>query len=254
MLYSDIYSRTPNCLAVDVGCGTGQLTRVLAPFFNRVIGVDVSQAQITVAKEFTSEGNIEYKLSPAEDLPFLASESVDLLSVATALHYFDRQSFLTEVERILKPGGCLLTIHSTVPSRYYSMVPDTKNEETITQCRLLMNEVSDVISDIIGSRARKMCTTGQYISPSYGEKYKFQTTLWKPLSGLEGFVGLLKSLGGIENYGKENTGKEVEEEVIEVMRNKLRKILLEITSTPETFQLYLTGNYDCNLYRKPSRT
>ena len=47
-------------LAVDVGCGTGQSTRILSPFFRRVLGLDVSQAQIENARK-ESVDNVEFQ-------------------------------------------------------------------------------------------------------------------------------------------------------------------------------------------------
>ena len=38
-------------LALDIGCGTGQSTRILSPFFGRVLGTDISRAQIQNARK-----------------------------------------------------------------------------------------------------------------------------------------------------------------------------------------------------------
>lgn len=48
-------------LALDVGCGNGQLTKVLAPLFTKIIGVDCSEEQIKKAREVTDAENIEYR-------------------------------------------------------------------------------------------------------------------------------------------------------------------------------------------------
>ena len=44
--------------------------------------------------------------SPAEEIPCGAGE-VDLVTAMTAAHWFDRQRFLVEADRVLRPGGCL---------------------------------------------------------------------------------------------------------------------------------------------------
>ena len=46
--------------------------------------------------------NIEYRCNEAEDLTFLEANSIDLITVATALHWFDIESFVKEVKRVLK--------------------------------------------------------------------------------------------------------------------------------------------------------
>ncbi|CAL1273065.1 unnamed protein product [Larinioides sclopetarius] len=48
--------------AIDVGCGSGQSTVVLSPYFETVIGLDISEAQIECAKKFNSSRNIEYNI------------------------------------------------------------------------------------------------------------------------------------------------------------------------------------------------
>lgn len=93
-------------LAVDVGCGNGQLTRLLAPHFSAVVGLDPSVDQIanTIANE-----PITYRCAPAEHLP-LADNSVSLITAAQAAHWFDLPAFYREVRRVGVPGGILALI------------------------------------------------------------------------------------------------------------------------------------------------
>ncbi|KAM4626354.1 putative methyltransferase isoform 1-T2 [Discoglossus pictus] len=93
-------------LAVDVGCGTGRSTRPLAPYFHKVIGIDISETQINEARKHTSEENVSYLVSPAEDLP-LEDSSVDLVNAGMAAHWFPMDKFLKEADRVLKPRGCI---------------------------------------------------------------------------------------------------------------------------------------------------
>lgn len=51
--------------------------------------------------------------SPAEQLPVDAGQ-VDLLTSMTAAHWFDRQKFLLEADRVLRPGGCLALLSYTM--------------------------------------------------------------------------------------------------------------------------------------------
>jgi ubiquinone/menaquinone biosynthesis C-methylase UbiE len=71
-------------MALDVGTGTGQVAAQLAQSFERVIGVDSSQGQIEHAVQLP---NVEYLLAAAEQVPQVASGSVDLATVAQALHW-----------------------------------------------------------------------------------------------------------------------------------------------------------------------
>ncbi|KAG8432595.1 hypothetical protein GDO86_017009 [Hymenochirus boettgeri] len=93
-------------LAIDAGCGTGISTRMLAPYFQKVIGIDMSESQLSEARKMTSQKNIHYQISKAEKMP-VDDSSVDLLHSALAAHWFDPEMFAQETARVLKPGGCL---------------------------------------------------------------------------------------------------------------------------------------------------
>lgn len=109
-----------NGLAWDVGCGSGQATSSLANYFERVIGTDLAQSQLDLA---VRKDNIFYAQSSAEDDPaFLAEKlniqehSVDLITVAQALHWMNTPTFFSNVRRFLKPGsGSLAIISYTWP-------------------------------------------------------------------------------------------------------------------------------------------
>ena len=93
-------------LAVDVACGSGQFTKPLCERFRQVIGYDVSEKQIqSAAAAMSNFTNLSLKVGPGEDLSFLKDRSVDLVTIAQALHWLDLDKLYPEVERVLKPGG-----------------------------------------------------------------------------------------------------------------------------------------------------
>ncbi|KAJ7308914.1 hypothetical protein JRQ81_008191 [Phrynocephalus forsythii] len=100
-------------LAVDVGCGSGQCTHLLAPRFAKVIGTDISEAQIEEANRAPHPPNVSFLAAPAEKMP-VEDHSVDLVTAFTAAHWFDLPSFMTEVERALKPAGCVILTSNTL--------------------------------------------------------------------------------------------------------------------------------------------
>lgn len=107
-------------LAIDVGCGPGAMSTVpLGKHFRQVIGIDSSAAQIKAAR--TCNGsldspNVFYGVCSAEDMTSIADdESVDLVTVGTALHWFDTGRFSRECLRVLKPGGVLAAYMSSFP-------------------------------------------------------------------------------------------------------------------------------------------
>ncbi|HEY0514325.1 MAG TPA: class I SAM-dependent methyltransferase [Thermoanaerobaculia bacterium] len=90
-------------LAWDCATGNGQAAVDLAGRFERVIATDASESQLGHA---TPHPKVEYRPAPAEQSG-LASGTVDLVTVATALHWFDFDRFYAEVARVLAPGGAL---------------------------------------------------------------------------------------------------------------------------------------------------
>lgn len=92
--------------ALDVGCGSGQLTRLLADSFDEVIGIDASESQLTSA---IAHPRIRYLASPAESLPADIGK-FSLVTVAQAAHWFRLDAFYTHVRRVAAPGAILALI------------------------------------------------------------------------------------------------------------------------------------------------
>lgn len=98
-------------LAVDAGCGNGQLTALLAAHFDRVSGLDPSADQIAHA---AAHPRISYACAPAEQMP-VAERSTSLITAAQAAHWFDLPRFYAEVRRIAVAKGVLALISYGVP-------------------------------------------------------------------------------------------------------------------------------------------
>ncbi|MFL5462082.1 MAG: class I SAM-dependent methyltransferase [Gemmatimonadales bacterium] len=90
-------------LAWDCAAGSGQASIPLTRYFRRVIATDSSSAMLAKAPVHPS---VEYRRGSAYDSA-LEAGSADLVSVAQALHWFERELFYAEAHRVLKPGGIL---------------------------------------------------------------------------------------------------------------------------------------------------
>lgn len=86
-------------LALDCATGNGQAAVGLATHFARVVATDLSTAQLAQGRP---AGRVHYVAATAEQLP-IADRSVDLVTVAQALHWFDLPTFYAEVRRIARP-------------------------------------------------------------------------------------------------------------------------------------------------------
>ena len=90
--------------AWEAGCGSGQATRDLARHFARVFATDPSAAQVAQAR---GPANVRFAVEPGERCS-LPDASVDVVCVAQALHWFERDAFFAECVRVLRPGGVLV--------------------------------------------------------------------------------------------------------------------------------------------------
>jgi len=99
-------------LAWDCGTGNGQAAVALAERFERVVATDASAQQIALA---VHRERIEYRVEPAENTT-LPDRSVDLVTVAVAVHWFDLERFYREVRRVLKAGGVIAVWSYHLPS------------------------------------------------------------------------------------------------------------------------------------------
>lgn len=99
----DPHALTTVGLALDVGCGAGMSTVALTSIADQVIGLDASPAMLRYA---ATHERVEYRLGSAEYLPS-EDGSVDLITAGSAFHWFDQPLFLSEVARVLRPGGYL---------------------------------------------------------------------------------------------------------------------------------------------------
>jgi len=95
--------------ALDLACGSGQVTVPLAKWFDSVVGIDQSQEQLRNASRPRPEadvGDVDYQAWSAYELTELvAPQSVDLVTVAQALHWMDTDAVISQVSQVLRPGG-----------------------------------------------------------------------------------------------------------------------------------------------------
>ncbi len=110
-------------LLLDVGCGPGTATRSLAPHFQHAVGADPGQSMIETARSIpsaTAAGEpVTYEVCASDALSSLSAlkqysadgsgkACVDLITAATAAHWFDYPEFYREAAKVLKPGGSII--------------------------------------------------------------------------------------------------------------------------------------------------
>ena len=95
----------PDATVLDLGAGTGKLTRALVPRFARVVAVEPDEAMLAVLGEVVS--GAEGRQGSAEDIP-LDDASVEAVFSGEAFHWFATPEALAEIVRVLRPRGALV--------------------------------------------------------------------------------------------------------------------------------------------------
>ncbi len=90
-------------LAWDCATGNGQVALGLTPYFQQIQATDASQQQL---EHGVRHSQIIYRVATAEHPPF-ADRSIDLITVAQAVHWFQLEVFYAAVQRVLKLGGAI---------------------------------------------------------------------------------------------------------------------------------------------------
>jgi SAM-dependent methyltransferase len=97
----------PDSDVLDLAAGTGKLTRALIAAGSRVTAVEPLPAMRLMLQERLPEANVME--GTAEHIP-VPDESMDLVTVAQAFHWFDAERATREIARVLRPGGGLAAV------------------------------------------------------------------------------------------------------------------------------------------------
>ena len=95
---------------VEVGCGPGRMTGLLAERFDRVVAVDVSGEMLELARSRANAPNVDFRLVGGELLDSVEDGIADVLVCYLVLQHLPERrlvvAYLREFARVLAPGGC----------------------------------------------------------------------------------------------------------------------------------------------------
>lgn len=174
-----------------------------------MIGIDVSEDQLAHA---IRKDNIEYRCNRGEDLSFLPSNSVDLVTIATALHWLDFDEFIVNVNRILKPQTGVLAIWT-----YSFGTLDNAEADAINREFSRVNFAS-YFSE------RQLLVENFY--ESLLPRFPYQSTLRQYTierevkTTLGGLIGFIQTTSSSEAFRREHS-EEIYREILDDLRKKL---------------------------------
>ena len=105
----------PGGQVIDVGCGAGQVARLLARRFtdHQVVGLDLSPDMIARARKGAEDlPNLELRVGDAMSLPLESGTVALAVTVASIKHWPDQARGLRELWRVLQPGGALCLLEA----------------------------------------------------------------------------------------------------------------------------------------------
>ena len=108
-----LVSISPNDKILDVGCGMGGSSLILAKKYHATVsGITLSQKQVSIARQEADKEKIEnvnFKIEDALSLTSFADQSMDVIwSLESCEQFFNKSLFIEQAFRVLKPGGRLM--------------------------------------------------------------------------------------------------------------------------------------------------
>lgn len=179
-------------LILDLGCGTGLSTRILSDYSQKIIGVEPSEAMLSIARSETNEKHISYLQAFSNEIPIQA-QSADIITCSQSFHWMEPKSTLKEINRILKPDGVLLI--------YDVIWPPSVSYEYEQAYRELFDKVSELTEALPEPIAHRWNKAGHIknVEQSNFFDYVKESYFHKSESfNKETFTGIALSQGGLE--------------------------------------------------------
>ncbi|MBP3974053.1 glycosyltransferase [Pseudoxanthomonas spadix] len=172
---------------LDIACGEGYGSALLAGTAARVSGVDISPEAIAHArKTYSGVGNVDFHVASATSIPFEADTFEVIVSFETVEHLMEQEEMLAELRRVLKPDGIL--IMSSPNRAVYSDDRNYANEFHVRE--LYFDEFAELLGrefPAVNYYGQRMAS-GSLVLPVQGERTSYEAFTSSPEGVAEGTV------------------------------------------------------------------
>jgi ubiquinone/menaquinone biosynthesis C-methylase UbiE len=197
---------------LDLACGQGIFARAFAKIGAKVTGVDISSELIKIAKAENSL-NINYIVSPADNLTFIKNESLDKISIILALQNIDNlNGVIKECNRVLKTKGKLYIVLNHPAFRIPRKSDWGYDEKNKIQYRRVEKYLSEIMINIDMNPGEKITKNKKYTVSFHRPLqlyFKVLNTAGFLVSNLEEWISNKKSQNGKRQKAEDVARKEI---------------------------------------------
>ncbi|WP_367137179.1 class I SAM-dependent methyltransferase [Saccharothrix sp. HUAS TT1] len=154
------FGLTPDDVAIDLGCGTGQVAVPLAERVRAVVGVDPEPDMLAHARRAAAgRTNLSWVVGTDADVPALRAAlgdgSVGVVTIGQALHWMRHEELFGELAALVRPGGGVAVLTNGTPL----WLQDSDWSRALRTC----------LEQWLGQRAGNTCGTDDDSQRRYGE-------------------------------------------------------------------------------------
>ncbi|XP_071832116.1 putative methyltransferase DDB_G0268948 [Apostichopus japonicus] len=235
----------PYQLALDLGCGSGQSAHLLASHFKEVIGIDCSEEQIKAAQGSSTLTNVSFRCGDESSLGSIQDGSVDLITCAQSIHWMDLDVLYKEMDRILKPGGCLAAYG------YHSNTVHVTDDhlELETQLQDIVQEINDWIMPYWSEKINLIYSAYKDLPLPFTDNKRYVDEVKYQEMNAEGVFGLIESFSAYQIAIKKHTDGTKR---FRDYRKKFVDCIRKYCDQPEEYKLKYSSNHFLVLSRKPA--
>ena len=157
---------------LDLGCGNGDYSFIFAKRGAKVIGLDKSKHQISLAKKMNSHSKIEYLVGNAKDLNMIGEKSIDLVFMNMLLPNLknkqDLRILMREVKRILRKKG--IFVITSIHPHYFSQSKDRLDKPFGLKKGFRLKDGLRFSGEAITNKGNKIVFNDTYFSPTFISK------------------------------------------------------------------------------------